>query len=116
MPVAFDPALKHWWIGCDIDIYLLWFKDTRDDDFVNNGTVVATLYDSDGDSVAGAVALPMTYITDSDGKYRGSITDTVSAGLTAEAEYYLEVTGTDSSGNKFVGRLTRTAQYLEFQN
>lgn len=44
-----------------------------DGSFVATATVTMTLVDSDGVNVTGAVSLPMTYVSGSNGVYQGTI-------------------------------------------
>ena len=63
--------------------------------YVNDASVVMTLKDSSGSAVTGATSLALSYVTDSNARYQGTIPNTVS--LTAGAVYTLEITGTSGS-------------------
>ena len=67
--------------------------------YVNDASVTMTLKDANGDAVSGASSLSLTYVTDSNGRYQGTIPYTVS--LTAGAVYTLEITGTSGSTRAF---------------
>lgn len=71
---------------------------TRSSDgaYVNDATVTMTLKDSAGAAVSGASGLSLTYVTDSNGRYQGTLPYTLS--LTAGEDYTLEITGTTGSG------------------
>lgn len=60
--------------------------------YINDATVTMTLKDSAGASVSGATGLSLTYVTDSNGLYQGTLPYTLS--LTAGESYTLEITGT----------------------
>lgn len=63
--------------------------------YVNDATVTMTLKDSSDVAVSGASALPMSYVTDSNGLYQGTLPNTLS--LTAGATYTLEISATSGS-------------------
>lgn len=62
--------------------------------YINDATVTMTLKDSVGASVSGATGLSLTYVTDSNGTYQGTLPYTLT--LTAGESYTLEITGTKS--------------------
>lgn len=62
--------------------------------YINDATVVMTLKDSTGAAVSGATGLSLTYVTDSNGLYQGTLPYTLS--LTSGEGYTLEITGTKS--------------------
>ena len=68
--------------------------------YINDATVEVTLRDADGDEVAGQNwPLTLSYVTDSDGIYRGTLEDDLE--LTARADYTAEITvdaGADLTG------------------
>jgi len=67
---------------------------SADSSYVNDATVAWTLEDSEGESVSyGSLA----YVASSDGKYQGTIDDSVLASLTDGATYYLTITATQST-------------------
>ena len=69
-----------------------------DGEYVNDADVTAELLDSDGVSLSPAVTLTLDYITDSNGRYRGTIQSSVA--LVADTEYILLITATVSGDNQ----------------
>lgn len=67
--------------------------------YVNDASVTMTLKDSAGAAVTGATSLTLSYVTDSNGLYAGTVPFSVS--LTAGAVYTLEITGTSGSVRAF---------------
>jgi hypothetical protein len=80
--------------GCDNLIRLDLLKDEATDAYVNDATVAFTLKDIADAAVAGATSVSMVYVTASNGRYQGTLQDTVS--LTVGSAYYLEVTASKS--------------------
>lgn len=78
------------YIDTDDCIRLSGLKDVVTDAYVNDATVTATVYDSDGIAVSGAEDLSIPYIADSNGNYAGQVPNTVT--ITKDAEYEVEVT------------------------
>lgn len=63
-------------------------RDVSDGSFINTATVTATLKDADGVDVVGQVfPTTLTYVAASDGKYQGTLEDTLA--LTANDKYTL---------------------------
>lgn len=79
------------WIGNDMELRLHGFKDS-DDVYVNDATVTATVKDSDGVDVPGAVGIVLSYVSGSNGNYEGVLPDTVA--LVAGSKYMIHYTGT----------------------
>lgn len=77
--------------------------------FVNDATLTFTLKDSAGSAVNGASSVSMTYVSGTNGCYRGTMEDNVS--LTENATYYLEGTATASSDRIGFRRKSYKAQY-----
>jgi hypothetical protein len=69
-------------------------KDASNSAYVNDATVTFTLRNSANAAVSGATAVAMTYVVASNGKYQGTLPNTVS--LTEGAKYWLEITSTKS--------------------
>lgn len=65
-------------------------KNKATGSYLNSATVTFTLKDSSGNTVSGADTVSMTYVSSSDGVYRGTLADTVS--LTQNALYTCEIT------------------------
>ena len=63
--------------------------------FVNTATVRATLKDADEDNVVGAVNIPMAFVAGSDGKYQGTLQQTVA--LVVNRFYVWRLTATFGS-------------------
>lgn len=75
-------------------------KNTATDAYINNATVTATLVDEGGTAVVGETwPITLSYVSGSDGKYRGTLKDTLS--LTAGLGYTAQITadgGADLKG------------------
>lgn len=67
--------------------------------YVNDASVTMTLKDSAGAAVTGATSLTLSYVTDSNGIYAGTIGHGVA--LVAGDVYTLEITGTSGSEYAF---------------
>ena len=93
----------------DTDIPGSGLYDTVTKSFVNDATMTFTLKNSAGSAVSGASAVSMTYVTGSQGCYRGVLEDGVS--LTENSTYYLEITATGSSDRIGFRRIEYTARY-----
>ena len=86
-------------IGEDNVVEWLRLRNNVTEEYVTTATVRATLKDSAGANVAGAVAVALRYVADSDGDYQGTISAAATSGMTDGATYYLEVTATgDGTG------------------
>jgi len=103
MPIAI-------YVGSDNRIELTGLRDPDDDSYVNDATVTALLKDSTDTSTISGSSITLTYVTGSDGDYRGSIPSSVS--LTAGTAYYARITAT-SSGRDVLIRKSCSAQYYE---
>lgn len=76
--------------------------------YVNDATMTATVVDSTGDEVSGqSWPLTLSYVSDSDGNYEGTIQDT--AEITAGSSYTIKVTA-NKSGLKGYWELPATAR------
>lgn len=93
------------------DTVVRWDQMRRktDDAFVNDAIVLMTLKDSDGDDVAGAVNISLVYLSDSNGRYHGTIPNTVS--LTLGARYTIVLTARSASLGPDERQIPVTAQY-----
>lgn len=67
--------------------------------YINDAVVSMVLYDANGSAVVGANGLALTYVTDSNGIYQGTLPSTLT--LTAGAVYSLEITATRGSTTAF---------------
>lgn len=69
------------------------------DEYLNNASVACTLRDSALSAVSGGTC-SCTYVTSSDGQYRGTLVHSVS--LTDGSLYYLDVTAAKDDANVFI--------------
>lgn len=76
--------------------------------FLNDATVAGAILNSAGSTVA---TFSLSYISGTNGNYRGTITAAVSATLTAGTTYTLQVTATSTSGVVLVDRDSHVANY-----
>lgn len=77
-------------IGNTFDVSLVGLRDERTESAINDATVTATLFDSAGDEVAGAVDVSLSYEAGTQGVYVGTIPHTIE--LVAGRQYILQVT------------------------
>ena len=70
-------------------------KFSADGTFVNDATVVMTLKDTDGDALANASNVTLSYVSSSDGKYQGILDSTVP--LVLGTDYFLFIVATQST-------------------
>jgi len=69
--------------------------------YVNDATVTVTLTDRAGNEVSGETwPVTLSYVSGSDGKYRGTLTDSLS--LSANKRYTAKVTADGGAGKKMV--------------
>jgi hypothetical protein len=102
MPVAI-------YVGSDNRIELTGLRDPDDDSYVNDATVTALLKDSaDANTISGS-SITLTYVTGSDGNYRGSMPNTVS--LTDGTSYYVHVSASSSGRDVLVRKLCKAEYY-----
>lgn len=99
---------KYETLALESDNIITWdgLKNPITKEFVNDATVVATLYTAANSAVTGATGISLAYVSGSNGRYQGVIEDDVE--LTDGAEYYIKYTAT-ASGD-LVGR--RKVKYL----
>lgn len=81
------------YISNDNDIVVEGLCLASDGSFVNDAAIKVTLKDSDNTNVTGAVDLNVTYVSASNGNYRGTIPASVT--LTESAEYTAIVTASN---------------------
>lgn len=98
----------HLFLGNDTSVELIGLNRSDTDAYVNDATVTFTLKDSNGTAVTGAENISMSYVSSSNGQYRGTLQDTVT--LTNGGTYYLEVTAT-GAGFKGFWRFECLARY-----
>lgn len=97
------------YLGNDMRVRWDLMSDELTGDYINDATVTFTLKDSDGDAVAGASAVSMPYVVDSDGRYQAKLAGSVA--LTNQARYFLEISAS-SAGRVGFRRLACKAQFL----
>ena len=83
-------------------------KNENTGQYVSDATVTMTLRDSDLAAVTDAEDLSLSYVSGSNGRYHGTLPDSLS--LTAGARYYLDVTAI-ASGLQAFDRVSLRAQY-----
>lgn len=96
-------------IGSDHVVSISGLFDTVSQTFVNDATVSGALLNSSGGTVT---TFSLSYVTGSNGDYRGAITSAVTSGLTLNADYTVQVTATSQGGIVLIDRDTHTALYL----
>jgi len=83
--------------GNDMTIELRGLEHEVTGDYIDNATVAVTLKDSDGAEVAGeSWPLTMSYVADSNGKYRATLVDTLT--LVDRARYTATITADAGAG------------------
>ena len=82
-------------LGSDNLVRLDKLTDASSGDLVSAAVVVCTLYDSAGNAVAGASAIAMAAVAGTDGRYEGTLQDTLS--LVDGRMYTLEITATSGT-------------------
>lgn len=97
------------YIGSDMVVTISNLYDTVSETFLDDATVAGVLLTSLGATVT---TFTLTYITGSNGDYRGTITHTVTAGLTLNADYTVRVTSTSMGGIVLVDSDVHTALAL----
>lgn len=87
------------YVGNDNVLTLSGLQNSVDDSYINNATVTVTLVDSDGNSVSGETwPVTLSYVSGSDGNYRATLADTISA--SADTAYRARVTADGGAGLK----------------
>ena len=87
------------------------YASTHASYYVNDATVTATLYQSDGTTaVSGATSITLSYLTSTDGNYAGSWPSTVT--IVDQSTYYVNIT-ISRSGQDTLIRKQCKAQYYE---
>ena len=95
--MAFDEL----YIGNDniVEVDSLRNVSTSPISYINDATVTATLYDTSGDEVSGETwPITLSYVGSSNGKYTGTITDTVTSGLSPNKRYRLRIQANGGAG------------------
>lgn len=83
-------------VESDSQVFFNSFVDD-DDAFINDGTVVATLFESDGTTQVTGVSFPLTlsYVAASDGNYQGTMGRAVN--VTKGVNYRMKYTATSGA-------------------
>lgn len=84
-------------IGSDNLVRLDALNNASTGAYVNNATVTFTLRDSGGNVVGSLQNVPMAYVAGSNGRYEGTIPNSVSSSLTVNGQYTIEITATSGS-------------------
>lgn len=84
------------YIGNDRYITLSGLNDAADNSYLNSATVTYAIYEANGTAVSGGTGT-LSYISASNGNYRGIIDAAITATLTAEAAYYIAITATQGN-------------------
>lgn len=74
-------------------------KDRLTGNFLNSATVSSTLYDSAGSAVSGLNGLALSYVSSSNGKYRGNVEQTFAPALGDNYEIWFEAAQGSSVGH-----------------
>lgn len=82
--------------------------------YVNNAVVTFNLKDANGAIVGGQSGVSMAYVAASNGRYEGVIPNAVTAALTLNAPYTVEITATAGSTVLF-RKLSCVAKYRSSQ-
>lgn len=96
-------------IGGDCDVTYDGAQPRTGGSYLNSGTCTYALKDADGNAVASGTGT-LSYVAASDGNYLGVIDAAVTATLTPDAWYYVEITFSQGGYNDF-RRLKRQARY-----
>lgn len=110
MPTAHNGKHVHWYLSSDNTIYveglILETSASYED---GDATVSGQLKTTAGASVGSAITF--AYVSSSNGNFRGILTDTVAATLTAGTTYYMDLTCTAQTGEVLTIRLQGPAVY-----
>lgn len=87
--------MNYLYLTTDNYVTLTGLQDTYDDGYINDATVVMTLYDENDAGVASALTLAMYYVESSSGNYYGTLPNTLT--LTEYAHYELRITASRSA-------------------
>jgi hypothetical protein len=101
--VAIDPLF----IGADMNVYYDGASVASTGSYLNAGTCTYALKNAAGTSVGTGT---LSYVASSNGNYRGTIESTVTANLSEDAEYFLEITFAETPYNDF-RRIAMRAAY-----
>lgn len=90
------------YIGSDNNIILTGMRDSVDDSYLNSATVTYAIYAAEGyvrgtSSPIASGTGSLSYVSASNGNYRGTIDSTVTTTLTEEDWYYVVITFDQSS-------------------
>lgn len=107
-------ALEVLAIGSDNLVRLDALTNASSGAYVNSATVTFTLKDSTGAVFGGLSGVSMPYVASSNGRYEGTIAASVSATMTPNAVFTIEITAT-FAGTTLFRRLSCIAKYRSNQ-
>jgi len=80
------------YVGNDNDVYIRGLRNASDDSYVNDAVLTFTVYDQNGNVLAGAQDIAMSYEAASNGNYRGTISGSPgTTGVTHGTEYRIVI-------------------------
>lgn len=97
-------------IGTDNLVQIDELENESSGSYINDATATMTLYDSDFTAVTDAEGLALSYVSGSNGKYEGTLPDTLV--LTPGDIYFLDITVT-ASGTVLLIRMACRAEYAK---
>lgn len=105
------PVNAIWSIGSTELVEWLGAKDELTGAFLNNLVITMDITDEAGDVVSGGDDLPLANVAGSNGNYKGSIPNTVTAAFGVGDQFTATITA-KSSGDEFRGvrKITRVAE------
>lgn len=61
----------------DNSVFVTGLRNSSDDSYINDATITFTVYDDKCEQLTGAIGVSMTYVSASNGNYRGILQSTV---------------------------------------
>jgi hypothetical protein len=95
-------------IGADMDVGYTGASNARSGAYFNAGTCTYALKSATGTSLGTGT---LSYVAASDGDYYGTIESTVTAALTEDTPYFLEITFASGTGYEDFRRIPLRAAY-----
>lgn len=86
-------------IGSDNLVEVDGLKNEKTDQYVNDATITMVLRDSAMEIISGEEALSFSYVQSSDGRYYGTLPNSIV--LTSGSRYFLELTCTSEGSVRF---------------
>ncbi len=77
----------------DNSVFISGLRNSSDETYVNDAVVTFTVYDDACNQLAGAIGISMSYVSASNGRYRGVLQSTVD--LVAGNEYTIVIVSTN---------------------